>query len=438
MACTNEKIDSNVVGLSAALEECPGILPTTPDWKELQPNTYDQFGGTTTLVARNPINKGRQRKKGVITDLDAQAGFEMDWTHENMDDLLPGFMFADFRTKTSYTETGAAGDYTVAIETSGFPSLNTVADDFTTMGLTAGEWIFIGGDTAGSRFDSTGNNGMKRIRSVAAKKLIFDKSYTDMVADAAATKTIQLYFGRFLKNEIGALIKHKTFQFERTLGSLDGLDPPQSEYVTGCTANELTINIPTADKITNGMAFIGMKHETRTQAEGLKPGTRTPSVEGDAFNTSSDVARLNLTVLQNGEANPDKLFGYITEGTITINNNATANKAVGVLGAFAVTAGTFEVSGNVTAYFTTVEAIRAIQANADVSLDFMIRKAGKAIIVDMPLIAPGQGLANVTQDQPIMIPISTDAAEATKVDPNLNFTLGFTFFDTLPALAGSL
>jgi hypothetical protein len=100
-----KKIDSNGTGLRFAIENPDGTLPASPTWFPLEPNSYDKFGGAIKTVARNPINDSRQRKKGVVVDLDANAGFEMDVTSDNLTRLMQGFLFAATRTKAELSAT---------------------------------------------------------------------------------------------------------------------------------------------------------------------------------------------------------------------------------------------------------------------------------------------------------------------------------------------
>lgn len=498
------KIDSNETSAYYAEEESLGVLPVTPEWKPLEPNSYDDFGGELTLLARNPINQSRQRKKGVITDLDASGGFNQDFTQTNFQDLLQGVMFADHRNKqtenpsavtaTGYTvadetlyqvggliyatgfsaaanngmkvitglaageiqcaglvvdaapasgakivvvgQQGAAGD--IDVDTSGdLPKLVTGTLDFTTMGLIPGEWIFIGGDGAGMAFTNAENNGYKRIKSVSATEIVIGQSTTTMVSEASAAETIQLFFGRVLKNELGSLIKRRSYNVERQLGAPETTTPNnvQAEYLVGAIPNEFTLNISQADKINADISFVATDNEQRTAVEGVKSGTRIPLVESDAFNTSSDFSSIKMFIYDPTNENANPLFAFLTELTITINNNVTPNKAVAVLGAFDVTAGTFEVSGSTTAYFSTIEAVRAVRRNENVSLFAAVAKNNAGFILDLPLVGLGNGRLNVEQDEPITLPLSMDAATAVALDPNMDYTALWVFFDYLPELA---
>lgn len=326
----------------------------------------------------------------------------------------------------------------IDVDASGsLPALTSTTLDFTTLGLVPGEWIYVGGDTAGTKFTTAANNGFARVRTIAANRLTLDKTELTMVTEANTTATIQLFFGRVLKNETGSLIKRRSYQFERTLGAPDTDNPSdlQAEYITGCVANELEISIPTADKATVTLNFVGAQHETRDATTGVKSGDRPDLVESDAFNTSSDVARIKLATVSSTDAAPTPLVAYVTELTLSVNNNVSPNKAVGVLGAFEVTAGTFTVSGDMTAYFAEVSAIDAVQSNADITLDMHLVKSNAGISIDMPMIALGDGKANIEQDQPITLPLSMDAATGAKLDANLNHTLLMVFWDYLPDAA---
>jgi hypothetical protein len=582
-----QKVDSNVTGLRYQEESSIGVANTNNPWLALEPNSYDDFGGEFTTVARNPINAGRQRQKGVLVDLDATGGFQNDMTQENMQDILQGFMFADLRRKndvgadrsprragiggqfedylitdisgadvitvdsriantaavvaggTGYaaaggtgpregrteadTGVGAAttaitgvgtgltltvtnqngltwqigdllwmqghddaannGEFDVSavtdnlitvtqtltldatpnaaatMTTVGFlfgagdldvtvpalpalPTLVTAAEDFTTMGLIPGEWIFVGGDTggaAGDQFLTAANNGFMRINSVAAGILEIDKSAGTLVTEASTAELIKVYFGRVLKNESDPTLQvRRTYNLERQLGTPDDAKPAeiQAEYLEGWVANELTVNYATADKITVDLAGIAIDVSTVDGPTALKAGSRPTLVSGDAYNTSNDISRLKLSVLDRTlGSNPTALFAFLTEFSININNNVSPNKAISVLGAFDVTAGQFNVEGSMEAYFADVTAVSSIRNNDDITLDVAMVKgstgAKSGTLIDVPLITLGDGRLSVEQDESITLPLDIPAG----ADRVFNHTLLWMFWDHLPDAA---
>lgn len=343
---------------------------------------------------------------------------------------------------------------------SGFPSLTRDGSfDLTTLGLIPGQSVFVGGDVAANRFTNAVNNGVKRIRSVAAGEIIFDKSVSEMVDESlSGGELVRLFFpSRVLKNESDPdLIKRFPWQFERTLGANDLSAPTnqQAEYVVGAVANELSFNFATADKLTVDLSFVAADTETldenslpaffgrtTTVADAIKSDSsnlasvKVPVVEADAFNTSSDLSRIALTRVVDGDENPTPLFAIAQELTLTINNNAEGNKGLGVLGNFEISAGTFEVGGSQTAYFTDVAAQTAVQNAEDASLDLFLVKQNAGTTIDLPLLTLGDGRANIELNTPVTVPLSNEAATGAKVDATLDHTIMFGFYDYLPAAA---
>lgn len=306
--------------------------------------------------------------------------------------------------------------------------LTDSAFDFTTLGVLVGEWVWIGGDSSTTRFT---NNlpGLARISAIAAGYLEFDKVSFVPSAETGTAKTIHVYIGNMLRNEPArADIVRRTYNVERTLGEDD--DGEMAEYLVGAVANELTLNIPQADKVNVDLTFIALDNEQRTGAEGVKDGTRVDVDPEEALNTTSDVARINLAVVSATDATVTPLFAYATELTLTINNNVSPNKAIGVLGGFETSTGTFEVGGSLEVYFADIAGVQAVRNNADVTLDFFLSKANQGLLFDVPLLSLGDGRLNVAQDEPILLPLENNAAESA-----FGYTLLMQQFPYLPTLA---
>lgn len=622
----SNKVDANFTGLRYAMEVRgqPGVLPGeagnsgVPVFKELEPNSYSDFGSELKTTARSPITAGRQKKKGRVTDLDAKAGFQLDFTGNNLVEPLSTFMFADWHqspqigqieatnsgTKT-YTRSGGFGasnypvgglvlaehfptvsnnglktitastddsitvaetvvtetdletgsltgwtlsitiaadadngyvtnrtvSYTFAdgdtVDTAGaalvallaaqtpviaatyttatdvlqidagencgmstitasvtdaqghahtgsLPTIEAAAGtandtrditltpvaapnylenasihfvgftsgsgdidvdasvllqpkwtsttlDFTTLPLNPGQWIYIGGDASATRFTNPGNNGYARILSIAAHELVFDKTQNQWTTEANTTKTIQFFFGDFIRNEDDPdLIVTQSMQLERYV--VTGY-----EYALGNFGNELTINLPTADKITIDLAFLSLDTKA-VEVDDRKPGLfPTILTDAAAFNTSSDMIRIRASA--QGSAAP--LFGYVQEASLKIANNVSTLKALGILGAFDVSIGDFEVTGDMTAYFNDIAAVQAVRASTSLSLDFILAFDNRGWVFDVPLFTGDKGTLNVEKDKAIMIPVGVNAAE----DDDFHATLLVTWFPYLPNIA---
>lgn len=77
--------------------------------------------------------------------------------------------------------------------------LNTEKVNFTNLGLIPGEWIWLGGDSENSSFDT--NKGWARIASVDDKVLTFDDTDFIPTTENSSTVALEIYFGTVIKNE---------------------------------------------------------------------------------------------------------------------------------------------------------------------------------------------------------------------------------------------
>lgn len=484
MALAPEKQSANQATVFKSREETLQTLDAASVFETREPNSFSDFGGEPTLVARRPFSQSRQRKKGSSVDLDVAAGWNEDFTANNMQSVLDSFCYAALRSKPKTTVTAAvaaddtftvgdeagfvagsivlvkgfsnaanngihvvasnaAGEVVVGnglvdesgvtgtIEVVGFqfdaadvtataPAgkfvIASATMDMTTFGLIPGEWVVIGGQAAGNAF-TTAIRGYARIGvdGITEDDITFDKTTFTAGADDGADTTLQIFFGPLVKNEDDPdLIVKLTDTIERPLGK--DADGRMSEVITGATANEITWNSPLANLVNVDLVYVGMKHIKRTGADGIlaTSGTHTlaKSLGEDGWNTSRNLFRARMAIIDPATLNPTPLFAKVTEWSVTINNNVNGDKAQGVYGAFDTTEGMFEVDGEFTTYFKDMAASEAIDDDADVTFDAIYSKKNSAFVMDLPLVGVGGGRPEVEQDAAIMLPLTTAAAES--------------------------
>lgn len=345
---------------------------------------------------------------------------------------------------------GTAGDIDVTRPASDFPRLVSTTADFTDFGLSIGDWVRIGGpaSAATTRFSNAGNTTLARIgQTVTANEMIFDlttggtNGSTEMTAETGTGDTIQIFFGDISTNVAAndANFNQITYTLERSLGEADDANGEiQAETIAGALLNEAAISIPTANKIAVNTTFLATASTNFSGASGDERPTNGETVRelqnSDVFNTVDNVPDIRLFLRSTDPAAivPSGFFAFISELTMTVSNNATANKAVGTLGAFAVTAGNFTCNSAMTGYFQNVSALNAIRNNSDVGLFAFTkqtlgsRQAG--ILFDLPFGSVSTSGLNVAGDQPITAPLTLASA----VDPDSNRTMTITEFFYLP------
>lgn len=487
------KIDSNITGLRYAeeVQGSLGVLPGSPVWNPLEPNSYGEFGPQVSMTQRNPITPSRQRKKGLVTDLDATAGFQSDFVQESLFDLMQGFFFADWRKKQNNVPTAVAGTgFTVAsgqgslypanrlvfaegfalsannglklvtgntatsIQASGLSAeasppagatvttvgvqgasgdiTVTVTGGVATLGSTALDFTTLG-LIPGEWLFIGGDTTPSQFATAANNGFARVQSITAnaIVLDRQpGTMVTDAGTSKTIQLFFGHVIKNESDPAlikTRSYQMERSLGAGGFEYVKGCVANTLEIKVTTADKVTVDLGFVGIDAEQRTTVEGAKPGTRPAVPEQEAFNSSSDFSRLRML----NEDTAATLFTFLTELNVTINNGVTPSKSIAVLGAFDVTAGDFVAAGSVTAYYSSPEAIQAVRNNSDISLDFAMVKKNAGWLFDLPLITLGDGRANVEKDTEIKLPLTMEGAE----HPTLHHTMLAASFTYLPTAA---
>lgn len=503
------RVLTNNTSLSYAIESALGVLPGSPTWHELEPNTIGAFGATITTVARSPISKNRQRRKGTVTDLDSAVDFEGDLTLAHFTDFAEGFCFSvavnqdlDFvggdGTATGYTvaalitaqtaklhfnatgntsliyargyavtannglnpldsqpidtdtelttanavvetaptnatvdiagiraETGDL-DITVAANVATITSGNetpVATIDFTALGLTVGQQIHVGGLTSGEQF--TGSLGYGRITSIAAATLVLDKIDATLITAAGTTDTVDLLFGRFIRNvpTDSAEFLERSYHIEQTFPDLDSVGVDMYEYAKGNFVDSIAITMPLADKATVAVGFIGTDTVEPTVTRETNAAAALSPARTGAFNTTSDCLRLRIA-----ELDESGIYTDFKSVTITLANNVSPEKVLCQLGAKYMNFGNFEVNVEAQMVFSDAGVAAAIRNNTTIGMDFGLKNDDGALWIDIPAMTLGGGARDFPVNESVLIN-STGEAFA---DPTLNTSIGISLFPIVP------
>lgn len=320
---------------------------------------------------------------------------------------------------------GATADLTWTFATK---TLGSTALDFTTLGLSPGQVVHLGGLTSTNQFaEGTAYARVSPSVAITATAIVFDKVSGDLAtADGAGTgKDVDLLYGAFIRNvtTTAADFLERSFQFELAMPNLAAASATLWEYAEGNLANQVTFQLPLADKAIVEFGFIGT--DTDDPETPQRSGASTPitTVQTTAYNTSADIARLRLQ--QVDETGLTTCFKSVN---LTLNNQVTPEKCLGTLGASEMNTGTYLVDVELQMLLTNADVIAAIKANETVTFDFVIKNDDGAICVDIPSMTLGAGDRELPRNESVKLNSTGEAFR----DAVLDYTAAFSLIPAVP------
>lgn len=323
---------------------------------------------------------------------------------------VPAFLGAGFTAEAAPAATarmkvvgfeGDAGDITATPT-----GLASTALDFTTLGLTVGQWIKIGGTADASTFAflvSAGavarRHAFARITGISANALTLDNLPAGWATDAGAGKSIRIWFGDTIKNGVA------TFGGTIERGFM-GQAVPTYIIQRGMVAGQAQFNFTTDDKATYSFTFTGLTGEQTTTSldDGPDPATTNP-VMAAAVNVGR--------IAENGTClgSPN----WMQSLQLTVNNNLRPINAIRCgeeIGPVNIGMGSFDVSISAPTYFGSNALLAKLFNQTATNINCRIAKEGQAIIFGLPRIIFTEGAPSAGgKNQDVLLTLTGQASK---------------------------
>ena len=324
---------------------------------------------------------------------------------------------------------GASGDLSLTV-TNKRGTLSSAAGALAGLPLTRGCGIWLGGSTESTSFtwSSSVESALARVVSVGST-IELDRISDGVITDAGASKTIQIFFGRFMRNVSvnDALFQNPSYSMELVYPDLiaDGTDG--YEYSVGNSINTMELAMPLNDKATLNFTTFGT--DTLPVTETSQNWSTTLPIFTEAFSTPTDFLRLRMQ-----GADEEGLTTFWKDATLTINNNIGSENVLAKLGPAYTNLGTLNVTLAGNAVFTDKLVTQKIRNNCTCSADLCLYNNEGALYFDIPTLTIGDGKKDFAVNEKIKISLSGESFS----DPEWGYSIGITFFPYLPTAKANL
>lgn len=478
--CPSIGANVNATSLAVALG-CEADVNTR--WFYLQPNDISSYAAVLARVAREPISLDRQRQKGSVTDLTTEPAFPQDTTMDGLAFFAPVMLFTNWKgpsagafgyevsavSATEYTvntttalaagtlviargfmetannglkvvDAGATattvpviGGLTVETPGTGYSlhecgfrgatgdiAMNANGDltstvlDFTTLPLFVGAYVNVQG------FATAASNGFARVTAIETNRLALDNHRETPAADTGTGVEIDIYYGSWCRN---VPVTDSDFNVNNMMLEV-GYDLPAGrayEYADQATMNTVALSLPLTDKST--LDFATVAKDIGEATETRRPGTWVNFVANELFNTADDLGRLRLKDIDGAGVTT-----YFTEATVNVNNNVSAKKVLGQLGAADINYGRLDIGQSMTTLFTDTNVTTALRNNVTCSLELMLVNNDGAAVIDQPEITLGGGEKSFPVNDKVSLDLENEAFGSVR----FGYTQSVTLFRYVP------
>ncbi|MEQ1910803.1 MAG: phage tail tube protein [Vicinamibacterales bacterium] len=281
---------------------------------------------------------------------------------------------------------GASGDITATATGLGSTTL-----DFTTLGLTVGQWVKIGGTGSGNRYATEALNSFARITAIAVGALTMDNLPTGWTTDSGTGKTIKVWVSDYNKNgttQIGQTIER---------GFL-GQTVPTYVIHTGMLVSSYQMSIAARDKVKLTLNYSGMSGSQSTTALDASPDASLAFATYPVFAGSAHVGRIGEGGSTISSPNWVQSLTFTLSTLITPILSADSQAAVGQ------TSHARAVAGEMSAYFGDNSLITKFYAGTPTAFVAVLTRVPQAFVVDLPRVTytGGGGINASARNQDVM------------------------------------
>lgn len=288
---------------------------------------------------------------------------------------------------------GASGDLNATAD-----GISSSSLDFTTLGLSVGQWVKIGGTATGDKFVTTALNGWARIAAIAANLLTLDNKPSSWTTETGTGLTVKVWFGDQLKNGVTMLPQTLERRFM-------GQQTPTSVIQRGMVVDQYQVQMQRKQRIVGSATFLGMSGEVTNTSLDASPDARST---GRVMAGSVNVARVS----EDGAA----LAGpnYSQSFNLTIRNNLRDKGDLTQIPLVDIGAGDQVVEAELSTYFGSKALMDKLLAGGTGSLASILQKDSQALVWQLPRITRMGGAASATaKNQDVMLPLRVKASKDT-------------------------